>query len=441
MKYSEIIITDVQLVNQSHIIIDTIEFKDLAAILFRNSKEEMPVIKMLSRILTPKNVMETKKKSIDSSPSDQETVDTKPDDKALASALTKDKLPDEGEEKEKKIGIKINSFFLSGTNTVKVIDVSVKPNFERSLTFETLSLKNIDNSAITNSSDLSLRILTDKHSYIDIKGKVRPFHPKVDMDLTGKISNISLPMASPYVSRYLGYNIKTGSLKADFTFKVDAGKLNVTNTITLNNIKLTPDKQEKIDKLSKQLTMPLDTALSILRDDDNNVTLSIPITGDIGNPDFDINDIIYQAMGKALKMGSVNMLKNILQPYGTAVIIAQWAYKGGKHATKIRIDPIEFDIGTLEMSEESKDYLAIIEKVLAEKEKLRLTICGVAIPEDLPELDHKENIEAFHSFADQRAHMLRDYFIELGVAPERIFLCNPEIDINENAFPRAELSL
>jgi hypothetical protein len=222
---------------------------------------------------------------------------------------------------------------------------------------------------------------------------------------------------------------------------VDAGKLNVTNTITLNNIKLTPDEKEKIDKLSKQLTMPLDTALSILRDNDNNVTLSIPVTGDIGHPDFDLNDIIYQAMGEALKMGSVSMLKNILQPYGTAVIIAQWAYKGGKYATKIRIDPIEFDIGSPEMSEESKDYLAIIEKVLAEKEALRLTICGIAIPEDLPELDHKENIEAFHSFADQRAHMLRDHFIELGVSPERIFLCNPEIDINEDAFPRAEMSL
>jgi len=71
-----------------------------------------------------------------------------------------------------------------------------------------------------------------------------------------------------------------GFLSVDYTFKSDAGILDVNNDINLKNIKLMPDDQDKIDQLSKQLTMPLDTALSILRDKNNDINLSIPVQGD-----------------------------------------------------------------------------------------------------------------------------------------------------------------
>ena len=193
--------------------------------------------------------------------------------------------------------------------------------------------------------------------------------------------------------------------------------------------------------ISKQLTMPLDRALSILRDKNNDVNLSIPIRGDIENPDFNLNDIIGKALGKALKIASVSVIKYLLQPYGSLVIMAKLAKKGGEYLTEIKIDPINFDIGSAELTVQATNYLTKVKKLLSEKKEMRLTICGVTVPGDLPNLTVEGNKEDFLSLANQRAHVIQDYFVSQGISIERLFVCNPEVDIEEEAQPRATMSL
>ena len=57
--------------------------------------------------------------------------------------------------------------------------------------------------------------------------------------------------------------------------------------------KATDDKQ--------QASLPLDTALELLRDSDGNIALSVPVSGDVDNPQFDYSDAINQAMLSAAK--------------------------------------------------------------------------------------------------------------------------------------------
>ncbi len=243
------------------------------------------------------------------------------------------------------------------------------------------------------------------------------------------------------MSKYLGYIVQTGVLSLDYTFKADAGILDVDNDITIKNIKLKPDNQERIDQISKQLTMPLDSALSILRDKNNDVKLSIPVTGDIENPDFNLNDIMALAVQKALKMASVSVLKQLLQPYGLLVTIADLAKKGGEYLAEIKLDPIDFEMGSAEISPQAMDYLKTVNNLLSEKKELRLTICGMSIPGDLPDLTVDDNKDAFMALADQRALGIQDYFVTQGISVERLFVCNPSISIEEEAKSVATLSL
>jgi hypothetical protein len=429
-------IAGIQMNEQSNILIDTVDIHEFAASLYRNQKEELPLFKLLTRFTSSQvDTTDDESQQKDQANDDTQTKDNKTE------ATEFDPVAPEKSEKSQPIGIKIDEVYFSGNNSIHFIDESLDPKLERLVKIDEISVKNIDNSDINNSADLILSMSVDKYASIETKGKIRPFLPKVDLDLEGRIKNVHLPPISPYLSKYLGYNIKTGVLSLDYVFKVDDGILDADNEIVLKNIKLIPDDQNKIEQLSKQLTMPLDKALSILRDKNNDVNLSIPIKGDIENPDFNLNDIIGQALGKALKMASFSVIKYLLQPYGALITMASLAKKGGEYLTEIKIDPISFDMGSAELTAEATDYLTTVKNMLAEKKEMRLTVCGVAVPGDLPKLTVEGNKESFLSLANQRAQVIQDYFVSQGISVERLFVCNPEVDIEEEAQPRAAMSL
>jgi hypothetical protein len=102
---------------------------------------------------------------------------------------------------------------------------------------------------------------------------------------------------------------------------------------------------------------------------------------------------------------------------------------------------VSFEIGSEMERQGSKEYLQSVVKLLKEKKELRLNICGTAVPGDFPEKDIEKNKEAFHGFADQRSNVIKDYFINQGIYHDRLFLCNPEVDMGEEASPMVKLSI
>ena len=419
-------ITDIQLLEQSNLLVDTMDIHGFSASIFRNKDAELPLIKLLKQVSRTQNQT-----------SDASELVAAPDNEVPApdTETTAENAQD------KAFVIKLGTLSFSGKNQIHIVDEGLDPSVDRTITIDELSVKNLDNSDINNSVDLLLTLHVDKHSSMETKGTVRPFSPKAHLELAGNIKNVHLPTISPYLSKYLGYIIQTGVLSLDYTFKSDAGILDVDNDITIKNIKLMPDNQERIDQISKQLTMPLDSALSILRDKNNDIKLSIPVTGDIENPDFNLNDIMALAVQKALKMASVSVLKQLLQPYGLLVTIADLAKKGGEYLAEIKLDPIDFEVGSAEFSPQAMDYLKTVNNLLSEKKDLRLTICGTSIPGDLPDLTVDGNKGTFMALADQRALGIQDYFVTQGISVERLFVCNPSISTEEEAKPIATLSL
>ena len=135
------------------------------------------------------------------------------------------------------------------------------------------------------------------------------------------------------------------------------------------------------------------------------------------------------------------LLKQLLQPYGLLVTIADLAKKGGEYLAEIKLDPIDFEMGSAEISPQAMDYLKTVNNLLSEKKELRLTICGMSIPGDLPDLTVDDNKDAFMALADQRALGIQDYFVTQGISVERLFVCNPSISIEEEAKSVATLSL
>ncbi len=435
VKNDEISVKNIKITDQSNLVIDDIVMKNMDVSIYRNKEGDIPLIKMLSQI----SLSTEENSSQESGPKDLEADESHKTADISSKGNTEDRHPEQSETKRPLINI--HSIYFSGANHIQIFDESVTPKYEQQISIETFRIENIDNSSLDNSINIFLDAKFDKHSLIAVQGQAKPFYPEISLTTTGKIKNVDLSKLSPYSSTYLGYNIKTGALSGDVECKVDAGELLVNDKIIMNNIKLSPDDQEKIDQLSKQFTMPLDYALSIIRDKNNDVILEIPVSGDVENPDFNFNDIVKIAMKKALKKASMSIVKNLLQPYGSLITATKLAVEGGKYITKIRLDPVVFPVGSVDDLAGVSDYLSKVKQILVEKPDMRLTICGKTVPGDLPDKNVEENKDDFLSVAKQRSQVIQDYFVDQGISADRLFLCNPEVDLSDNALPRVELSL
>ena len=132
--------------------------------------------------------------------------------------------------------------------------------------------------------------------------------------------------------------------------------------------------------------MPLDTALNMVRDGDDNIALNgITLKGDLNAPGISVRQLLRKSVSKALLAGSMTYFKFALQPYG-AVFMAAEAI--GKQAGKVSLEPLKMQPRTTEVEVENVDYLDRLKDLMEQRPKIHLAICGEAstiadVPEEM----------------------------------------------------------
>ena len=258
--------------------------------------------------------------------------------------------------------IRLGQFKISGDSVLRFEDDSVKPPFKLNLQLTEMSLKGLDNTQPSQPAVLKMAGKLDKYSSMSLDGTLYPFSEKLTLDLVGKISSLELPPFSSYTVPVLGYNLTSGHLDAELSIKVDKGVIDSENKLKINQLSLDPSDPDKVAKFSKQLTMPLDAALSLLRDKEDNIQLKIPVTGDLGNPKFEIADAINQSLSTAMRFAAMTYIKLVLQPYASLVSIYQVADSAGKMVNAVRLDPVNFDPAYADV--DCNDSITIIDSLL-----------------------------------------------------------------------------
>ena len=256
-------------------------------------------------------------------------------------------------------------------------DQNVEPSFSTDIEIQSLLVEKIDSQSPDEPTTISLTGSIDQQATVALSGTATPLADKISADMKATITSLELVPLSPYIESAIEYHTQSGKLNLDTEIKIKHNQLDSNIGITLNNIKLIPASDDAAQKLTKQLTMPLDLMLSVLRDTDNNVHIDIPVRGDINNPDFDINDVLEQATAKATQYAALSFLKNALQPYTTMIAVAELAYDQGKALTALKLDPLTFQPQQVELSDDQNNYLSKIAELMQQRPELRVRFCGV----------------------------------------------------------------
>ncbi|MGM0564623.1 MAG: DUF748 domain-containing protein [Pseudomonadota bacterium] len=327
--------------------------------------------------------------------------------------------------------IRIGELRVVGNSHVYLKDNGVIPSYERTLNIEELVIGTLDSGRKDLKTPLKFVANMGEYSRIDLEGEYQIFHPAPSGQLKGKITGVELVPLSPYALDTTGYFIRTGQLNSDIDAVLDQAQLSGTVVLRMNKIKLAPGNESQMARVKQRLSMPLDTALGMIRDKDGDVSLEIPLEGNINSPEFGTGDVMATITSKALTQASVSYLKYAFQPYGAMISVGSWL---GKKATAVRLDPLRYEPGETDISDDQRGYLDKVGELMAKREGIRVTLCGVSGERERLALSAGEGTEPVEQqvlvkLATERANVVRSYLVdEHGIATDRLYQCQARFD-------------
>ncbi len=383
----------------------------------------------------------------------------------------------EGEKVADKPGlaVRLAKLKVGGESRLVFHDHSVSPSFEQTLLPIDIGVEKIDTTRTDNFSPVALHLGIGRYGTLDVNGKVAAFADRPTMELQGKLEGVDLPGLNAYVSDRLGYIFKQGHLGTDVTWKLDTGRLDSKISLQIDRLQL--QKAGKGTGLfSKVMGMPLDSALSLLQDKDDNLHLDLPITGDLADPSFSLRSVLYQATSKAVQKATVSyfaplgvtLLTGVVLPPGTLFV----AGKMVEWAMTMKFEPVVFEPMAYEASPEASKYMDEMASLLKDRPKNKVIIYPKATRQDLVALrgaaakdapagksagkDEKKPADgAGQAFAhitseeevqlarlaDKRAYAVKDHLVAQGVAPGRLLICVPQVQPDNEEVPTVEVGI
>jgi hypothetical protein len=385
----------------------------------------------------------------------------------------------EAEEGGDAFKVQLGGFELAGDNKVVFRDDSVNPPVNLEVTPLTFSIAKLDMSATDAQSPVKLSAKSGKYSSVEVDGTVAPLADAPTLAIMGKIEAIDMPPLTGYTERYIGYRLQSGLFSADLDVKVDAGTIDADTNLKIQQFELERLKADEIDAFEEQLGLPVNTALSLLRDGEGNIELAIPISGDLSDPSIGIGDVVRQAVMngavKAIKAGVMTYFR----PVGAAVMV-------GKMVTgnSLSFQPVEFSPGGSELSADHQAYLIELAKLLSDRPKVSVKLSGIATTadrramsggatvdldtflgfsvdpnktrtgEDGGKSEEEEVVdedvqvegpvteEILLALAQSRAELVKDYLVEQGgLDPARLLISPPVFDDADDAIRAVEIGL
>ena len=273
-------------------------------------------------------------------------VIAQPADSAAASSATSEPL-----------AIRIGAVTLQD-GSANFADFSLTPNFATAIQQLNGRIGTLDNRSQTPSSvDIAGKV--DRYAPVSIKGSLNPFDPLERLDIHTQFKQLELTTLTPYSGKFAGYRIRKGRLSLDLHYRISQGQLNAENSVVVEQLQL----GERVDSPSA-VDLPIRLAVALLKDTEGKIALSLPVSGDLNNPQFSVMPIVWKTLR--------NLVLRAAQ--------APFKFIGGLVAGGAEIDlsSVHFSAGSSELDGYAQKVLDTLASALKERPALRLEVQGVS---------------------------------------------------------------
>jgi hypothetical protein len=373
------------------------------------------------------------------------------------------------------VAVNIKRLALQGHSRVRFHDRSVDPDLKAEINIERFEVNDL-NTASTEVSPVSIKMRINEFGSFDLDARYAFFADQPRGKWLGQLAQLELHRFSPYTGHFTGYQIKSGQLAFETQGALKAGEVDSQNHLTLHKFILEKIDEDKAAETTALISMPLETAMAILTDDNDDVVLDIPIKGVLDDPQFGYQSVVNIVLGKVVKEAALGYLTASLQPYGALFSLAKMAVDAGS-AAAIGLESVPFPAGGVELDANGRQYLDNISHLMQERSGLRISLCGRAVNSDVEFLREQLKSEALAdgglepssgaedastqdanelgtdksfdtqikpllaALAGQRGVGVKSYLVDSGVSGERLFSCLPQVMPDSAEQPGVALSL
>ncbi len=338
--------------------------------------------------------------------------------------------------------IKTGLLSLVEPSSFTLIDHSVEPAFNGNFVIKSLMTGPYDTHAPDDQSPFSLVGSDNEYANFEFNGWLKPFADKLSLAITAKVSELPLPLVSPYLADSLGLALKTGQFDSTMDITVVNEQIDGSTHIDIRGLKL--DKASDFDErnLADGKALSLNSALGVLQDKQGNLSLDIPLSGNINSPGFGTRSFISLILKKAAMAKAKDYLVSTFLPYADVIKVASVA---GSYALKVRIEPLVFDAGQSALVNEQYPFLEKLSQLLIKSKNKQLKICGSATAKDIQ--SHHSNLTAseikqLNALSTARVKAVKQYLVEQAqIKSSRILLCTPSIAKDPTALPSIKFTM
>ncbi len=336
-------------------------------------------------------------------------------------------------------------------SVVKFTDTSVDPPVIVVVGLDDVEVKNIDTGDPAKRTDLKLKATINESSSLGVTGWATPLKPTPDFSLNVDLKALPLPAYSSYVSNAIGWHLDGGELSTTVNATAQRNALDGQVGVAVDNLFLNPVSAAEQEKLEKQIGVPVQFAVGILKDDQGRIDLDLPLSGTLDQPEVDYSSVIRKAIGGVL--GSI---------FGTD----SFQGSGG-----FELQPVVFAPGSAALDEAGKQSAEPYVTLLEKKSTLKLGVCGRATVQDFvalfgsrampsaqataarpgqpaaaaatpPRTISSAQAKAMVELAMERTNAVRSYLVdERGINTDRIVQCRVTYDLKDTQPPRAQFAM
>jgi hypothetical protein len=223
------------------------------------------------------------------------------------------------------------------------------------------------------------------------------------------------------------------------------------NNILLRKLETKTIEPELAAELNNQLPVSLDAALSLLRDNERNISLDVPLSGPVSELNVGISDVLVTALSKAIVPAASGYLMYALGPYGALAYVGM---KVGEKMLEVKLPPIVFVPQEASLNEEHIKYLERIGKILQDRPEADIQLCPrvasweflteeekAAVPGGVVPVDGEKENDLLQ-LGQQRAVAVQNLLKEeYGIGHNRLLICDTAIDTKKDAVPAVLLQM
>ena len=258
---------------------------------------------------------------------------------------------------QKPLGIHIGQIDIDD-GSANFADLTLTPNFATAVQQLNGQVGTLDNRKPL-PAKVDVKGKVDRYAPVTIKGALNPFDPMASLDIATSFKRVELTTLTPYSGKFAGYRIRKGRLNLDLHYVITKGQLKAENKVVVEQLQL----GEKVDS-PDAVDLPIRLAVALLKDTQGRISIELPVTGDLNDPQFSVMPIVWQTLRNLV-------LRAAQAPFK---FIGGLISGGGAQD----LGTVAFAPGTSDLSPEAQSALDKLATALKQRPELRLEIEGTS---------------------------------------------------------------